>query len=288
MAIDLNKKAIYQRRFWLMVYWIFAVILAVIFLFRPYMMVIKSFMSNADSRAVPALLWPNEFSIQGYINAIDTSFLKYLKNTFLVLVLGTTGTVLTSHWTAYAFSKLEWKGKNAVFFGILSTTFLPGMVLTIPTYIIYIKVLNWTNTLAPLWVPSWFGGGAMTIFLLRQYMLGLSREIDEASVIDGANVFQHFFLIVMPLCKPMIAYFVLGAIMGVWNDFESPLIYIQDTELYTMAVGIFVKFRQVDYDGVLYPNTRMATGVILMLPLVVVFMFAQETLIDGVRVGITK
>lgn len=288
MSIDINKKAIYKRYIRLVLYWIVAVVLAGVFLFQPIMLISKSFMSNPDSRAIPALFFPKEFSVQGYINAMDPLFVKYMWNTVKVLVLSSSGIALSSLWTAYAFAKLEWKGKNVVFMCILSTTFLPGMVLTIPSYVIYIKVFNWTNTLKPLWVACWFGGGALTIFLLRQYMMGLPREMDEASVIDGANTFQHFFAIIVPLCKPMIAYQVLGAIMGVWNGFEGPLIYIQDPDLYTIPVGLFIKFQQVDYAGTMFPNTKMATGVILMIPLLILFACAQQTLIDGVRVGVSK
>lgn len=278
------RKSIFAK----IIYWFFAVLIASFFIFPFIVMINKSLMTGIESELVPPVFFPTEISFDGFKNAIDPVFLNYLTNTFIVLGGNMFFGTMSATLCAYSFSKLKWRGREVVFAIMMASIMMPGIVLQIPLYMFYVQVLNWTDTLAPLWVPSIFGGGALNIFLVRQFMRGLPKDIDDAARIDGANTFVHFTRIILPLCMPIIVYLLITTFMGVWNDFQGPLVYISNPDLYTIPVGVYYKFTLMDYDGTLMVNTQMATGVILAIPLILIFMIFQRQLIDGITVGSIK
>lgn len=269
-------------------YYAFSVLIGIVLLFPYFYMLCKSFMENYESQSNAPKLFPQGLYFGAYRDAIDAKFLTYLGNTLYVLFFCMIGGTLSALICAYGFAKVKWKGREVVFAMVLGTMMMPGIVLTIPLYVFYANSLHWLNTLHPLTVPSLFGGGAMNIFLIRQFMRGLHREIDEAAIIDGAGTLQHFLFIIVPLCKPIIVYLIVTAFMGAWNDFQSPLIYITDESKFTIPVGIFNRFKYMDYTGTNFPNVQMATGVILSLPMAILFVVFQKQLIDGITIGSVK
>ena len=285
---DPNSRAILFRRVRAAVFYLFAILLAVFFLAPYFVMFSKSFMESYESQMIPPKLFPALPTFEGYINAVDPLFFKYLGNTVYVLLFNMIAGTVSAMLCAYGFAKVKWKGRGVVFALVLSTMMMPGIVLQIPLYIVYVKVLHWTDTLNPLTIPALFGGGAMNIFLIRQFMRGLPSDIDDASRIDGAGSIVHFFCIIIPLCRPIMFYLMLMSFMGAWNDFMGPLVYISDEDLFTIPVGIYLKFTEADYYGTSFPNTQMATGTILSLPLIVLFIIFQEQLIDGITIGSVK
>ena len=200
----------------------------------------------------------------------------YFGNTMFIVFWTVLGEVIVSSIVAYAFSRLRWKGRNALFIVVLATMMLPRQVTLIPDFLIF-KHLGTIDTFWPLILPSWFGN-PFYIFLLRQYFLTHSRELDQAAVIDGCSRFGVFWRITMPMSKPVLAAVAIFSFQYHWNDFFRPLIFLFSEENYTLALGL--RFFQGTY-GTEW-NSLMAVSLVVMLPLIIVFFFTQKIFIQGV------
>lgn len=212
------------------------------------------------------------------LTSID--FTRYLWNTVKILIPNLIGTVLTSAIVAYGFSRFNFKGKRIWFLVLLATMMLPGQVTMIPQYLIF-RQLGWVNTAKPLIIPAFFGGGAFYIFLLRQYMSGIPKDFDEAARIDGANSLRIFSKVIMPMCKPVLTAVGIFTFMGVWNDFNGPLIYLYDSKKFTLALGL--SFFKGLYTSKW--NLLMAATLVVMLPILILFFIAQDYIIDGISIS---
>ncbi len=200
----------------------------------------------------------------------------YFGNTMFIVFWTVLGEVIISSIVAYAFSRLRWKGRNALFIVVLATMMLPRQVTLIPDFLIF-KHLGTIDTFWPLILPSWFGN-PFYIFLLRQYFLTHSRELDQAAVIDGCSRFGVFWRITMPMSKPVLAAVAIFSFQYHWNDFFRPLIFLFSEENYTLALGL--RFFQGTY-GTEW-NSLMAVSLVVMMPLIIVFFFTQRIFIQGV------
>lgn len=206
-------------------------------------------------------------------------FFLYLKNSLIVVVLVVIGTVFSATTAAYAFAKLRWKGRDKWFIVMLATMMLPIQVILIPTYVMY-NWVGWLGTRLPLIVPAFFGGGAaFYIFLTRQFFLGVPKELTESAIIDGANHFQIFIKIMLPLSKPAVTTVALFTFMGAWNDYFGPLIFLSNPDHWTLALGL--RSFQTQYGG--QYNLMMAASILIMLPTLLMFFFAQKTFIEGIK-----
>ena len=225
--------------------------------------------------------FPRQIAWDNFYKAVTSiDFFRYLLNTCKILVPVMIGTVLSSAIVAYGFSRFEFKGKRVWFLILLATMMLPGQVTMIPCYLIF-RQLGWVNTVFPLTVPSFFGGGAFNIFLLRQFMSGIPKDFDEAARIDGAGAFKIFTRVMLPMCRPVLTAVGIFTFMGVWNDFNGPLIYLYDQKKYTIALGLAF------FKG-LYTsqwNLMMAATVLVMLPVLILFFIAQDYIIDGISIS---
>ena len=258
----------------------FLVLFSIFFLFPVYALLINSVMP--DTAFGERTLWPDKFNFNTYKELLDTEYLGYLKNTLLVCVLNILGVCIMSTITAYGLAKVKFKGKNVVFLLIMSTVLLPGTVTSIPLFIIY-KKMGWNGELYPLWVPIWFGGGAMNIFLVRQFMRGIPNSYSEAAVLDGANNFQIYYKVVMPLVRPIVIYLAVTTFFGAWNDFQGPLMYVADVDKnWTLSLALYQKFGKENGVLAARKNIQMAIGVMMMLPCAVLFGFFQNELMEGV------
>lgn len=280
-----------KKTWWkaLLVYF-FLTLFGIVFLFPVFMMVSKSLMTQAEATFYPPFYWSQSPSFAGYVNFFtfagyneDTGFANmfvYLMNTLTVVVLTGIGTILSSTFVAYGFTKMRFPGRNAVFFIVLATMMIPSAVTMVPLYIIYSR-LGWTDSLLPLWLPMWFGGGAVNIFLVRQYMLSLPKELNESAAIDGAGQLRQYFSIVMPNCIPIMTVIAIGCITGAWNDLQGPLTYISSQEHYTLtlAVGLIGTGQSGMNEDV--PGT-MAACTLLLLPPLLLFIFGQKYFIESV------
>lgn len=233
------------------------------------------------TRIIPAL---EDFSIIGYQEFFSrASFFSGIGNTLLVCALSIAGILIGATFCAYGLTKVYFKGQKFMFILILATVFLPGTVTSIPLYTIYQKI-GFCNTLLPLWLPIWFGGGAMNIFLVRQFMRGIPRSLHESAKIDGANSLQILVTIIVPIIRPILLYLAITTFNGCWNDYSTPLLYLtSDSSPKTFALMIFEAF-QDDRNPFLL-NAQMATGIFMMIPTAVIFGLFQKELTEGIALA---
>ncbi len=216
-------------------------------------------------------------SFAGAWNDPIAEFPLYLKNSLIVALLAVSGMVFSSAIVAYGFSRLRWRGRNAVFVLVLATMMIPFPVIMAPLYIIF-RGLGWIGTLTPLWAPAWFGG-AFSIFLLRQFFLSIPRSLDEAAMIDGCSHFGIFRRIILPLSKPALAVVVLFQFIVTWNDFVGPLIFLNHQEQFTLSLGLFMYQSQ---QGATPWNLLMAASILVVLPVLVLFVLTQRYFVEGI------
>lgn len=213
-----------------------------------------------------------------YVEALTVlPFNIFLKNTLLISVLSVIGETLSASLVAFAFARLKFPGRDALFVLVLSTMMLPAQVTMIPTFIMF-TVPGWIDSLKPLIVPSFFGGGAFFIFLLRQFFLTIPGELEDAARIDGCGSFGIYRHVIMPLSKPALTAVALFSFIGHWNDFLGPLIYTQSMDKKTLALGLnaFEGLHGTEY------NLMMAASVAVLIPIIVIFFFSQKYFVEGV------
>ncbi|MBP5251189.1 MAG: carbohydrate ABC transporter permease [Treponema sp.] len=219
-----------------------------------------------------------------YSDAFKKSdFPRYIANTLFILVIATFGALVSAVLVAYGFSRFKFKGRNMLFMLLLSTMMLPSQVTLIPSFIMY-KWLGWYNTYLPLTVPAFFAVSAMNVFLIRQFMLGLPLELDEAAKIDGCGPIKILFYVIIPQAKPVLLTIGLQTAIFWWNDYYWALIYLQDKMKYTVALGL------QSFNALYFNNSGLmaAATVVVMIPPIVIFFlfqkyFIQGTVISGVK-----
>ena len=256
----------------------FLCLFSVVMIFPVYCLLIRSFMSDTESST--NALWPSSFSMKAYLAFFDEYNLWYLKNTLFICVMNILGVCIMASLTAYGLAKVDCGCNKLIFTLILSTVLLPAMVTAIPQYIIYEKI-NWNNSLYPLWLPIWFGGGAMNIFLIRQFIRGIPNSLCEAATLDGANSFTIYCRIILPLIKPILIYLAVTNFNATWNDFEGPMSFISNNQqFWTLSLALYR--RSTSVSNPMFVNQQMAIGVIMMIPGVLTFAFFQKELMEGV------
>ena len=184
--------------------------------------------------------------------------------------------LLSSSLVGYGFARLRFRGRNLWFVLTIASIMLPPQVTLIPLYILFHQ-LGWLDTFLPLIVPSWFGGGALNIFLMRQFFLGIPKEIDDAALIDGAGPFTIWWRIYVPLSRPVMVTVALLTTLGIWNDFLGPLIYLTRPENYTLALGL----SRFQGQFVTRSDYLMAISTLMVIPMVILFVFAQRYIVKG-------
>ncbi|MFZ0322560.1 MAG: carbohydrate ABC transporter permease [Actinomycetes bacterium] len=254
-----------------------AIALSLMFLIPLFVVVVTAFMSRQQvgtGQLIPHPLYFGNF----HKVLTEIPFLRYLSNTVIYAVLATIGVVVSSVPVAYAFSRLRWKGRDAVFVLVLATMMLPAQVTSVSLYIVFTR-LHWVGTLLPLIVPTFFGD-AFTIFLLRQFFMTIPQELSEAARIDGASEFTILRKVIIPLAKPAIAAVALFQFLYSWNDFYNPLLYTGNSASnMTLAVGL-TQFTTLA-KGNAY-EVQMAASLMFVIPVIIIFFFAQKVFIEGV------
>ncbi|MDU1521763.1 MAG: carbohydrate ABC transporter permease, partial [Actinomyces sp.] len=206
-------------------------------------------------------------------------FPRLFVNTLIISLLSTFGGVLTSMMAGYALARLRFKGRRVFFYIFVGSMLLPGIVGIIPLFQLF-RDIGWYDTWFPLIVPAFLGGNPLFIFLARQYFLAIPMQIDESAKVDGAGHIRIFFSIMLPMTKPAWIAMVIMAFQGAWNDYLNPLIYLNSTDKWTLALGMssFVSgFASEAPDWSKY----MATNLLYMLPPLLIFLFAQRYFIEG-------
>ena len=274
--------------------------LALVCVIPLYWMLRSSFMKNTDIYSMrPFIFWPKEMLWSNYTDALKAAdFGRYGINTMIIVVGCLVGTLLTSSMAAYAFSRVKWKGRSFCFAMILTTMMLPSSVTLIPQFMIW-RNLNLIDTYWPLILPSFFGGGAFNIFLLRQFFLGIPRDLDDAARIDGAGHWKILFSVILPLSKAMLAVMVLYYGVGIWNGWFWGSTILSDRSMYPLQVVLREILMANDTSSMtagvaagdveaVGATIRYATIIVATLPILFVYPFLQKYFTKGVMVGAVK
>ncbi|WP_026486427.1 carbohydrate ABC transporter permease [Caldanaerobius polysaccharolyticus] len=266
-----------------LILYLILVLLAVAYIVPFLWLFSGSLKTTQELFASPPVFIPKKLQWNNYVVALsDFPFFLYLKNTLYIIIVNIIGSVISSSLVAYGFSRIEWKGRDAVFIMVLITMMLPFQVVMIPQFLLFQK-FKWIGTFLPLLVPSFFGN-AFYIFLLRQFFIGIPFEISQSAKIDGANEFQTFWHIIMPMAKPAITTVVIFTFLFRWNDFIGPLIFLNNNKLYTLSIGVQQIMSANDPRWTLL----MALGVIMTVPVLVLFFLLQKYFIQGISFGALK
>ncbi|MBI1189162.1 MAG: ABC transporter permease subunit [Tepidisphaera sp.] len=210
-------------------------------------------------------------------NDPSVEFPIYLRNTLIVAGLAVVGMTISSAMVAYGLSRIRWPGRGAVFFTVLLSMMIPFPVIMVPLFLVF-RDLGWIGTLKPLWVPAWFGG-AFNIFMLRQFFMGIPRDLDEAALIDGLSQWGIFWRVIVPLSRPALAVVALFHFIYVWNDFLAPLVFITSRDQFTLALGLQLYQSK---SGLTPWNLLMAASTMVVIPVLVLFIMTQGALVRGV------
>lgn len=233
---------------------------------------------------VPPSWFPTEsFHIENFWTVLTNPaypLWRPLMNTVMLVVLNITGVVISNTLVGYAFARLNFPGKEFLFRLVILTMLMPYVVLMIPQFLLY-NTLGWYGTYLPLWVWSFFGS-AFYIFITRQYMRSFPRDLDDAARIDGCSRLGTYWRIILPLSKPVITVMAVFTFQDVWNDFQGPLIYLNDAEKFTLAIALNY-FRLSRFSaGVNTTNLLMAAALMSTIPMLILYFLAQKQLIGGI------
>lgn len=254
-----------------------AVAFAIAFLAPIVFIVLTALMT--DKQALTQDLWPRTWEWGNFVAVFAAApLLQYFFNSLLYAVLATVLMLLSSIPVAYALSKLKWRGREVMFYGVIVTMLLPPQVIAIPIYVLWAH-LGLTGTLWPLIVPNLFGD-AFSIFLMRQFFITIPQSYSDSARVDGASELQILRRVIMPMGKPGIAAAALFSFLNAWNDYFGPLLYTGENQSnWTLSVGLasFHSVHQVEW------NLTMAATVLVMLPVIVLFFFAQKQFIEGIK-----
>lgn len=257
------------------------IIVGFIMLYPLLWMIGSSFKTNAEIFSSVGFI-PKSLNFDNYVKGWETSteysFTTYFINTFKILVPKVFFTIISTVITAYAFARFKIPGKKILFGILIGTLLLPEIVVRIPQYLIY-KQFGWLDTYLPLIVPSAFGVDAFFVFMLVQFFRGIPKDLEEAAEIDGCNTFQTLIYVLVPVLKPAIISVALFQFMWTMNDFMSPLIYLSSVEKYPVSIALKIS---MDASAAVEWNKILAMSVIVLLPSLIIFFFAQKYFVDGV------
>ncbi len=248
--------------------------------FVPFLwLVITSLKPMSQVFTYPLTWVPHPIMWSNYPDALTHPgfpFLRLLGNSLQYSVLSTIGVTVASAMAAYAFARIPFRGRSILFAATLATMMIPGVVTMVPTYLIF-KWLGWIGSYKPLIIPS-FGGGAFYIFMLRQFMMTLPWDLSDAARVDGASEAHILLRIMLPLMKPALLVVVLFNFMGCWNDFMGPVIYLNNTDLFPLSLGLFAFLGRSERKW----NLLMAAAMVITVPMVTIFFLAQRQFIEGI------
>lgn len=272
-----------------------------VFVLPFYWMLTQSLKSNAELVQYPPTWFVQDPQWSNFREATERiPFWMFARNTVIITAACVVGALISNPIIAYGFSRLQWPGRDKVFLVVLATVFMPFPAIIVAYVDIWTQIADWSRieifgftpipnfgmgTFGPLIIPQ-FLGQAFFIFLLRQFMMQIPYDLSDAARIDGANEWQIFANIIMPLTKPALGVIAILAGLAAWNDFLGPLIFLLREEMYTLAIGLTFFQSQADRD--IQFNLMMAASVLVVLPVVALFLFFQRFFIQGMTVGSIK
>ena len=263
-----------------------AVFLGCVFM-GPFVWTVGSSLKHvSELQTYPPQLWPKVPQWRNYARIFQTvPYGMWVVNSFVVASLSVLGVVLSCSLAAYSFSRFRYPGREVLFMCVLGTMMLPSEVTLIPTYLLYYYV-HWLDSFKPLIVPSFLGGSAFGIFLMRQFFLTLPLDLDEAAKLDGASHFRIYWNIIMPLSRPALATLAVITFIGQWDSFIQPLIFLNTQTKFTLAIGLryYQESPDLDYSE---PTEHLLMGAATMmaLPPLLLFFVAQRYFVRGIAMS---
>ena len=255
-------------------------VLAILFVLPVFYLFMGAFKAESELFRVPFKWLPDKFILDNFTNMFQSiPFMRYLKNTMIIVAFNIVGSLLSCSLVAYGFSRLRWPGRDKVFILVLITMILPYQVTLVPLFLMFTKI-KWIGTFLPLIVPCFFGN-PFFIFLLRQFFTGIPQDISEAARIDGASEFTIFSRLILPMAKPALTTVALFAFIRSWNDFLGPLVFLGRDELYTLSLAASMLKSNLD------PNwsVLLALGTVMILPVLLIFFVMQKYFIQGIAMS---
>lgn len=259
------------------------ILVAVPFFFPLYFLVTGAFKPGRTLLETPPTWWPHPWTLANFHSLAtypDVDLPRYALNTLYISGFAVVAGLASSSLVAYGFARIPFRGRGVLFAVLLATMILPAWATLIPQYMLY-KALGWLGTFRPLTWPFLLGD-PFTIFLLRQFMLGIPRELSEAAKIDGANEFRIYWNIILPMLRPALVVAGLFLFINSYNDFFGPLIYLTDSGHFTLSLAVF---QFVQLRGAPDIGAIVAFTLLVVAPLIIIFFFAQRTLLSGIRLS---
>ena len=271
-----TKKALFFSLLW----YIIMILVSLVFCFPVLYLIFTGFKTPQETVAFPPTLIPKKWTLSAYEEGLSSGiFSKYLLNSIFVSGMVVIGTVSSAALVGFGFARLRSRMKNFLFMLVLATMMIPSSVTLIPVYSIYSKI-GWIDTYLPLIVPAFTGGGAFSIFLIKQFFEAIPNELVESSKIDGAGWFTIFWKMFLPNSKPVLLVVIIFAFVNSWNDFFAPLIFLINPEKFTVAIGLNT-FRN-SYGAAMDIAPLMAMATLSVLPILLLFVFAQKYFVQGI------
>ncbi len=278
-AYILTREIDYKKMIKRFLFYTILILGAAIMLIPFIWMVSTSLKTSGSTMVLPPQIIPEEMNWGNYVRVTEAfPVFKFLWNSLFVAITSTLGQILLCSMAAYAFARLEFKGRDLIFIIYLATLMVPTQVTMTPQFIL-MKYLGWLDTYQGLILPGIFN--AFGTFLLRQFFLGIPKELEEAAFIDGASHFRVFGQIILPLAKPALATLAIFSFMQSWNNFLWPLIVVSEPEMMTLPLGLSLLQGRWETDW----NLMMAGVVISVIPVLAVYLFAQRYFIQGITLS---
>ena len=241
-------------------------------------LVSSSFKGQNQIFQYPPQWIPDPFQPENYVNALTYKpFHIYFKNTMVIVILNVIAVVFTSSFCAYGFARIRFPGRDFWFGIVVATLFLPYAILIVPNFLIFSR-LGWLDTILPLTLPLFFGGGAFNIFLLRQFFRTIPEELADAARLDGCTEFGVYWRIMMPLAKPALITVAIFTFLNTWNDLLAPITYLRSPDNFTIAMGLASFRSQTDISW----DLQLAASTAMTVPVIILFFFAQRYFIQGI------
>ena len=257
-------------------------IVLIIFLIPAFWMFSSSLKASTEVFTVPVVWIPEDPRWENFVRVFNLPglpFTTFLLNTIKVVILAVGGTVISSALVAYSFSRLEWPGRDLVFGLLVATILIPEVITIIPRFIEF-RNFGWLNTHLPLTVPYWFAGTPLYVFIMRQFFRSIPKELDEAAFMDGASHIQILFRVILPLSKPVIATVAVFALLQHYNDYLSPLIFVNSVDKWTLPLGIASLNADESFTSTW--ELVFAASTIAVTPVIILFVFAQRYFVQGI------
>jgi multiple sugar transport system permease protein len=260
-----------------------SVVLGVLFILPFAWTLASALKTPSEMFSFPPVLLPEDPQFLNFVEIFQAPyrFSTWTFNSGSVALLATLGTVATASLVAYGFARFDFRFKNALFMLTIATMLLPGQVTLIPRFVLFSK-LGWIDTLYTLWVPFWLGGSAFAIFLIRQFILTLPRELDEAAVIDGASYFRIYWNVLMPLCKPALAALAIISFIAHWDSFLDPVVFLHSPDNFTIAIGLWFFKAQPMVASKPTAHLLMAASVTSIAVPIALFFAFQRYFVQGI------